>query len=380
MTWVTPPVPPDEPQRLEALKNLRLLDTPAEERFDRITRLARRVFGTPIALVGLLDAERLWLKSAQGLTTREIPRAISFCGHAILRDQPLIVSDARTDSRFAGNPLVTGDPGVRFYAGHPVRGPEGGRIGTLCVIDRRPRTLEPADLGALRDLAMLVENELNVSRLNRAQRQLTIESALLRQQAVVDPLTQIWNRRGILDYLRRELSQAGRQRFPIAVLMADVDYLKGINETFGPHSGDEVLRELAQRLRAALRPYDAVGRYGDDEFLVILCRLDAPAASLVAERVRSALEADPVAVTIGRIPAHLSIGVAAYAGHGRPEGSALVAAAEAALKQAKEGGRNRVVIAPFQPSARAPESQAGDPHPQPTDDQNDRPGDPPTLP
>lgn len=379
MTWVAPPVPPDEPQRLEALRNLRLLDTPAEERFDRITRLARRVFGTPIALVGLMDAERLWLKSAQGLTVREIPRAVSFCGHAILKDQPFIVNDARSDPRFAGNPLVTGEPGIRFYAGYPVRGPEGGRIGTLCVIDRRPRTLEPADLGTLRDLALLVENELNVSRLNRAQRQLTIESALLRQQAVVDPLTQVWNRRGILDYLRRELSQAGRQRYPVAVLMADVDYLKGINETFGQHSGDEVLRELAQRLRSALRPYDAVGRYGDDEFLVILTKLDAPSATLVAERIRSALESDHVTVTLGKIPTHISIGVTAYTGEGRTDGNALVATAGSALRRAKEGGRNRVVTVPLPAAVKDPESEAEPSPTQPSDNQTNRPGAPPSL-
>lgn len=109
-----PPIPVDEAQRLETLKSLKVLDTDAEERFDRYTRMAKRLFGVPIALVSRVDKDRQWFKSRQGLESSETPREISCCGHAIVGDQVLLVQDASHDERFADNPLVAGDPSIRF--------------------------------------------------------------------------------------------------------------------------------------------------------------------------------------------------------------------------------------------------------------------------
>jgi phosphoribosyl 1,2-cyclic phosphodiesterase/DNA-binding response OmpR family regulator len=157
--WVCAPLPPDEPARLRALHALKLLDTPPEERFDRLTRLARRVFDVPMALVTLVDADRQWFKSRQGVEAEQTPREAAFCTYAIHGDETFVVPDARLDPRFADNPLVAGEPRIRFYAGHPVRiGPH--RIGTLCLGDRRPRDLTDADRRTLEDLAALVEMEL----------------------------------------------------------------------------------------------------------------------------------------------------------------------------------------------------------------------------
>jgi signal transduction histidine kinase len=139
---------------------LGLLDTAGEPGFDRITRLACAVARVPIALICLVDAHRQWIKSRQGLDLRETERAISFCGHAILADEPLIVPDARADARFAGNPLVIGAPFVRFYAGHPIHAPGGARVGSLCVFDTETRLLSPLEGAALADLALLVDAEL----------------------------------------------------------------------------------------------------------------------------------------------------------------------------------------------------------------------------
>jgi PAS domain S-box-containing protein len=149
-----------EAERLAALSRLRLLDTPPEERFDRITRLARRLFDAPIAVINLVDADRQWVKSCQSLAVTETPRGISFCAHAILDDGPLVIADARSDPRFAANPLVTGEPFIRFYVGQPLKSPDGHRVGTLCVLDRAPRQPAAADLAALRDLAAWAEHEL----------------------------------------------------------------------------------------------------------------------------------------------------------------------------------------------------------------------------
>jgi PAS domain S-box-containing protein len=163
-----PPLPPDEQERLAALRALEILDTPAEERFDRITRVAARLFAAPIVLVSLVDSERQWFKSCIGLRVDETPRGVSFCAHAIAQDQAFLVPDAHVDERFADNPLVTGDPFIRSYAGQPLHEPGGRRVGTLCVIDRRPRTFTEDDLQLLRDLAAWAELELGSTELQRA--------------------------------------------------------------------------------------------------------------------------------------------------------------------------------------------------------------------
>jgi PAS domain S-box-containing protein len=151
----------NEADRLAALRKLAILDTPAEERFDRITRLAARLFEAPIALVSLVDEHRQWFKSRVGLDLPQTDRTISFCDHAVAADALLAIEDTHSDVRFADNPLVTGDLGVRFYAGQPVHAPTGEAIGTICILDRVPRTFSAADADTLADLAALVEEELS---------------------------------------------------------------------------------------------------------------------------------------------------------------------------------------------------------------------------
>lgn len=157
----TPETPHNEAVRLLALKSTHLLDTAPEERFDRLTRMAKLAFGVPIALVSLIDDKRQWFKSSQGLAAKETPRNISFCGHAILRNHLFIIEDTFTDPRFADNPLVTGPPHVRFYAGAQLSNHEGYRLGTLCIIDTRPRSLDHDQRTLLEDLARCVDNEIN---------------------------------------------------------------------------------------------------------------------------------------------------------------------------------------------------------------------------
>jgi GAF domain-containing protein len=149
--------PPDEERRLAALHALNLLDTGPEERFDRITRLAQRVFGTSMATFTLVDADRQWFKSEVGAAGKEDRRDISFCAHAILEPDATVVEDARYDKRFHDNPLVTGDPNIRFYAGHPFTGPGGEAVGTLCVLDEKPRAAEEFGAETLREFAAMVE-------------------------------------------------------------------------------------------------------------------------------------------------------------------------------------------------------------------------------
>ena len=179
---VEAPIPADEAGRLAELHALGLLDTPREERFDRITRLLALVMKVPMAFLSLIDADRQWFKSTCGLGATETPREISFCGHTILSDRPMVVPDAAQDERFFDNPLVTGGPRIRFYAGQALNGPGGHSVGTLCVADTRPRTPSPDDLAALGELARLVERELGLMETVRLQRQLlATQQTLLRE-------------------------------------------------------------------------------------------------------------------------------------------------------------------------------------------------------
>jgi GAF domain-containing protein len=158
--WSPAPMPPDEARRLQSLRSLRLLDSAAEERFDRHTRIAAGLFEVPIALVSLVDEDRQWFKSRHGTDFEQTPREQAFCAHTILDPAVMQVPDTLADDRFADNPLVTGAPRVRFYAGAPLAAPDGSRVGTLCLIDQRARRLDAQQLGLLRDLADLVEAEL----------------------------------------------------------------------------------------------------------------------------------------------------------------------------------------------------------------------------
>jgi PAS domain S-box-containing protein len=189
-TAMQSPMPSEnEPARLAALHGRSLLDTQPEERFDRLTRLARYMFGVQIALVSLVDAQRQWFKSRQGLDVCETGRDVSFCGHAVLNEGIFHIPDARSDPRFADNPLVTGAPFIRFYAGAPLTTTDGFRIGTLCLIDSSPRQLNASELLALRDLADCVQGEINRSSLEQQRLLLQKESEGLRHILESSPVS-----------------------------------------------------------------------------------------------------------------------------------------------------------------------------------------------
>jgi diguanylate cyclase (GGDEF)-like protein/PAS domain S-box-containing protein len=159
---VRAPLPENEADRLRTLARYQVLDTPKEAAFDRVTRLAARLFDVPMALVSLVDEKRQWWKSCIGVEGSETDRDVAFCAHAILARDPFIVEDATEDPRFSDNPYVTGDPFVRFYAGAPLTSADGYNLGTLCIIDRRPRQLSRKEIDTLIDLAQIVVDELEL--------------------------------------------------------------------------------------------------------------------------------------------------------------------------------------------------------------------------
>jgi diguanylate cyclase (GGDEF)-like protein len=248
-----PDIPVDEQDRLATLRSLNILDTPPEERFDRLTRMAKRLFDVPISLVSLVDEERQWFKSCVGLKASETPRDISFCGHAILGNDLFIIANAKEDARFKDNPLVVDDPNIRFYAGCPIRAMDGRKLGTLCIIDKKPRNFDKRDLEALVDLAAMVECELAAM-----------------QIAIVDDLTQILNRRGFLLLAQHSLNLCTREKLIASLVFMDLDKFKPINDRFGHAEGDRALTLFAQQLKRTFRDSDIVARLGGDEFVALL--------------------------------------------------------------------------------------------------------------
>ena len=267
-----PSRPINEAQRLDTLRSLHVLDTAPEERFDRLTRLAKRLFGVPIALVSLVDANRQWFKSCVGLDATETPRDISFCGHAILEDHILVVPDATADDRFHDNPLVTGAPNIRFYAGCPLTVVNGSKLGTLCLIDVNPREMSEDDLELLRDLARMAEQELSAVQL-----------------ATTDELTRISNRRGFETLANHTLNVCLRLKRAATVLFFDLNGFKAVNDTFGHAEGDRALVLFAEVLVHCMRHSDVVGRLGGDEFVVLLTSATAAETQAILGRMQEEL-------------------------------------------------------------------------------------------
>lgn len=268
-----PDTPQDEATRLKSLRSLNILDTSAEERFDRLTRLAIRMFDVPIALVSLVDQNRQWFKSCIGLPVSETSRDISFCGHAILGNEIFIIPDASKDKRFADNPLVVNEPDIRFYAGCPLRYLDGSMLGTLCLIDTKPRTLNKEDLEALKDLAELAEREL-----------------VAVQLATLDDLTRISNRRGFITLAQNSLDLCSRQEIPVSLVFFDLNNFKPINDNFGHAEGDHALKVFADHMRNTFRDSDIFARLGGDEFVVLLTNTTIESAQDIITRFRQSID------------------------------------------------------------------------------------------
>lgn len=336
-----PPIPPDEAIRQAKLDSLGIIYSPAEERFDRITKMARTVFGVPIALVSLVSKNCQWFKSAQGITAAETSWEISLCRHAILRDDTFVVSDASKNPDFADNPLVTGEPFIRFYAGHPLKY-DGQAMGTLCIIDRVPRQLTLSELDTLRSLAAWAENELKSSALSEAQTQLLKELNETKRISLIDPLTKVWNRTGMDVLIHLELERARRKRQRVALMMLDVDYFKQVNDQHGHAAGDATLKEVAQRIRSSVRPSDVIVRYGGDEFLLFATDCPDETAKILAERILSRVRDEPIEAGSAQVNISLTIGVSSAVATQELDPERLKKVADEALYDAKEAERNCV--------------------------------------
>jgi diguanylate cyclase (GGDEF)-like protein len=352
------PIPENEESRLLALRSYNVLDTLPEQVYNDVALLASCICKTPMALISLVDSYRQWFKAGVGLDIQETPREHSFCAHAILNPaEVMVVNDASQDERFAQNPLVQGDPHIRFYSGAPLVTPTGEAVGALCVIDRQPRQMSADEKAALRALSHLVvsylelrrsiavlekttlEQEEYVQQLEQYQRVLEANQAQLEARSVTDGLTQIANRAAFQSRLEEEFYLAQRHDSPLSLVLLDVDHFKSYNDTFGHPAGDEVLCSVARILKTNIRAHDIVARYGGEEFAVILPATSREGALIMGERIRRAIQ--QASWSLRKITVSVGLGIM----HNEMStATELLTSADKALYQAKAQGRNRVSL------------------------------------
>jgi diguanylate cyclase (GGDEF)-like protein len=362
---MTPQIPVDEARRLAALHATSLFGTGPEEAFDRITRMTAKLLHVPTALISLVGSDTQWFKSRCGFTAQTTSRDVSFCGHAILTDQPLVVEDASNDPRFADNPIVTGAPHVRFYAGVQLYSVERAKLGTLCIIDSEPRALSAAELAELHDLARMVEELIYHRQLaiaaqqlhdqlqqNASRAQLAASAGQVEFLLTHDTLTGLANRQALLVAIRDSVagwrSNATPGATPGAVACLNIDRFKRINDALGHAAGDEVLVAVTRCLQAGLGSDDLLARTGSDEFVLLLNQPGGEAA--LGARLQRLMESVNGSVSwAGKdISINCSLGYACFPQDGE-DADALLSNANTAMRHAKETGGARVLhFAPAQ--------------------------------
>ncbi|MHB8234007.1 MAG: diguanylate cyclase domain-containing protein [Solirubrobacteraceae bacterium] len=329
--------PSDERRRLAALKDLAILDTPAEKIYDDVVLLAATICDTPIAVINFIDADRQWGKALFGLDRSEAPREDSFCARTILQDDGLmVVRDTRADPEWSNNPMVVGEGGLRFYAGASIVTDEGHAVGSVCVADdRAPRDLDEKTLDALRVLARQTAAHLKLRELSI---RLAHANEQLRDQAIRDGLTGLANRAFLEESLVLALSQSARNGRHLGLLFCDLNGFKAVNDELGHHAGDELLRLVAKRLDATARASDLVARFAGDEF-VVLCPdvADPEMFGPIAERFAVAV-AEPVSLAGREVRPALSIGTALARSADTPDD--LLRRADQAMYEAKRAARS----------------------------------------
>ena len=242
-----------EEARLFALYALGILDTESEERFDRLTRIACKLFDIPVSLISLMDKDRQWFKSNHGIDVRSTPRKESFCTYIVEDGEPLVVHDAQKDSRFKNTMLVNDAPYIRFYAGYPVKVPNGEIIGSICIIDTKPRDFSEEEMQLLRDLAGIVEDEFRIMNM-----------------ATTDSLTALSNRRLFSLITEETLKKSRKRKKVFCVAIIDLNDFKPINDVFGHAEGNQALLTFSEVLENVSPENSIVARLGGDEFGVLL--------------------------------------------------------------------------------------------------------------
>ncbi len=344
-TFLTKTIASTATLKIANIHSLDLFYTPLEERFERITRLARRAMHVPVAAISLLNEDKQWFKSAAGWGISELPLEQAICKLTVLGNELVTIPDTVSDPRVSDLPIVTSAPRFRSYAGYPLVDENGAVVGTFCIFDLRTREFTQADKQTMLDLAALAQRELLSDRLTSAHAALTSKLGLARREALMDPLSHLWNRRGASVLLKAALANSDQRDTPLALALLDLDNFKRINDNHGHQTGDEVLRRVASRLLSSVRGDDAICRIGGDEFLVIMADTDAAIATRVAERIRQAITDTPIPTRDGTMPMSVSVGCTVRQPRDASAVEVLLERADQALRDSKAAGRNRVRVA-----------------------------------
>jgi diguanylate cyclase (GGDEF)-like protein len=318
------PIPVDEEQRLRDLERHGVIGTASDEHFDRIVELASSIFQVPMSLISLVEKDRQWFLTRKGLDASETPRTMAFCAHAIAEDGVLVVPDALQDERFCTNPLVVDAPHIRFYAGAPLRSPDGHNLGTLCVIDQQPRQPSAEQIHQLQLLSELVMREIE-----------------LRRIALLCPITGLPTRQTFLAIGNREYRRARQDGQPLSLLCFDIDNLRQVNNRWGHPAGDKLLLDLVTVSRGYLREVDFAARLGDGEFALLLVGLNHDQAMGLADNLRQAVAAIPGVYSHSDFQLHISGGLTSL-GPADHSFADLMQRAARALELAKSNGRNQI--------------------------------------
>lgn len=307
----------------------------------RIQSIGRRLFGVAGCIVTFRGEAPPTLGTESTIASLEV----AFCYSVPLLDEPLVVTDARADPVLSKHQAVRCAPNIRFYASHPVYNQDKELVGRINLIDYVPRLFKEGDRQLLNDLAVLVERELLLRLMSASQLDLQKKNKNLRRKSLVDPLLGTWNRGAIMRILTIESIRCDKAGAPLSLIVADLDYFKKINDTYGHPAGDAVLVKVASRLRSCIRPQEALGRYGGEEFLIVLPGSSSATAVAVAERMRQTVASQPETISGATFNLTISSGVASTDIFPAATTEDLISHADVALYAAKDAGRNCVVQA-----------------------------------
>lgn len=335
----------DRPARADTARQLpepaEMVPAEADQQISRIQRIGKRLFGVANCIISFGDAAANLPENERSLASLET----AFCYSVPQPASLVVVTDTRNEAPLRRHRLVVGAPYIRFYVAYPIHGNDNVAVGSISLIDYVPRGFSEEDQRLLADLAQLVERELHLRSMSAFQLDLQRKNKNLRRKSLIDPLIGTWNRGAIMRILTIEAIRCDKMGVPLSVIVADLDFFKKINDTYGHPAGDTVLVKVASRLRSCIRPQEALGRYGGEEFLVVLPGSSHGTAMAVAERMRLAIAEQPEVIGEAAFNLTISAGIASTDLFPTATTEELISRADIALYCAKDGGRNRVILA-----------------------------------
>ncbi|MCB8874369.1 sensor domain-containing diguanylate cyclase [Acidisoma silvae] len=320
---------PHDERRLATLKTYEPAEIGRDHGLDALCNLVRMTFDVPMAAVTLVDDRFTHHVGLSGMELDRLPNEQTFCSRTIEQTMPMMIPDATQDTRFAENPFVVNDPGVRYYVGAPLIAPDGSTLGAICGIDTRPRVHSE---DAVLKLASLASTAVEILELRRRMSE-------VRTMALTDPLTGIANRAGIEMEIEKAIALLERHGVPFGIVYFDVDHFKSVNDSYGHEAGDKLLRLIGQSLSGRTRREESSGRLGGDEFLVVLLGASLNEARTAAERIKEVLDR---AVKNDSFRVSFSMGVTTFTKAPSTVAAAL-SAADSLLYVAKRAGKNQIV-------------------------------------